>query len=469
MQSTPTILAMALLAAAAAMAASLHAILYKRDVRAAIGWAGFIWIAPFVGPLLYLLFGVNRIRRRGALLRGHTKWSRVSSESQWLSDRRFDKLVRFGDSVSRYPLRAGNRIVPFDGGERVYPVMLEAIDGARRTVALSTYILEDDHAGRQFGDALIRADERGVEVRVLLDAVGSRTGGHRILHNLNRGRIRSGIFLPAFAARGFLNTNLRNHRKLLVVDGETAFTGGMNISDEYRLGAEDRRVIDDTHFLVEGPVVADLQQTFVEDWSFASSEDLSGAGWFPALEACGGADARVFADGPDEDFERIRWIILGAVATARSTIRIVTPYFLPDNALITALNVAALRGVRVEILIPERLDHAVVKWASNAMLWQVLERGCRVWFTPPPFDHSKLFTVDGTWTLFGSSNWDPRSFRLNFELNVETFNPALVEVIDTMISRKRETAREITLAMVDARSFPIRVRDGLARLLTPYL
>jgi cardiolipin synthase len=469
MPSTLTILAVAVLAAAAAVAASLHAILYKRDVRAAIGWAGFIWIAPLVGPLLYLLFGVNRIRRRGAVLRGQTRWSRVSSESQWLSDRRFDKLVRFGDSVSRYSLRAGNRIVPFDGGERVYPLMLDAIDRARRSVALSTYILSDDDVGRQFIDGLVRADERGADVRVLLDAVGSRAGGRRILRNLNRGRIRSGVFLPALAARGFLNTNLRNHRKLLVVDGETAFTGGMNISDEYMLGAEDRRAIHDTHFLVEGPIVADLQQTFAEDWAFASSEQLSGPGWFPSLAARGEADARVIADGPDEDFERIRWIILGAVASARSTIRIVTPYFLPDSALITALNVAALRGVQVEILIPERLDHAIVKWASNALLWQVLERGCRVWFTAPPFDHSKLFTVDGTWTLFGSSNWDPRSFRLNFELNVETFNVRIAEEVDRMIDRKRETAREITLAMVDGRSFPIRLRDGLARLLTPYL
>jgi cardiolipin synthase len=463
------IFGVAALAAVSAGAASLHAILYKRDVRAAIGWAGFIWIAPFVGPVLYLLFGVNRIRRRGAVLRGRTKWPRVSSESQWLSDRHFDKLVRFGDAVSRYPLRAGNRIVSFEGGERVYPVMLESIEHARLSVALSTYILMDDGVGRQFTDSLVRAERRGVEIRVLLDAVGSRAGGRRILRELNRGRIRGGMFLPAFGARGFLNTNLRNHRKLMIVDGETAFTGGMNISDEYMLGAEDRLAMNDTHFLVEGPVVADLQQTFAEDWAFASSEQLAGPGWFPHLAQRGDADARVFADGPDEDFERIRWIILGAVASARSTIRIVTPYFLPDGALITALNVAALRGVEVEILIPERLDHAVVKWASNAMLWQVLERGCRVWFTPPPFDHSKLLTVDRTWTLFGSSNWDPRSFRLNFELNVEMFNLPIVAEIDRMIDRKRESAREITLAMVDARSFPIRVRDGLARLLTPYL
>ena len=182
-----------------------------------------------------------------------------------------------------------------------------------------------------------------------------------------------------------------------------------------------------------------------------------------------GVHARVVADGPDETFERGRWLLLGAIATARRSIRIVTPYFLPDLPLISALSTAALRGVRVEIIIPEVLDHAIVKWASNALLWQMLERGCRVWFTPPPFDHSKLFTVDETWSFFGSSNWDARSFRLNFELNVEAISTDLAGELDAIIERRRRSGREITLKEVDSRPLPVRIRDGLARLLTPYL
>lgn len=458
----------AVAAAGLAIVSSLHAVVYKRDVRAAIGWAGFIWIAPVAGPLFYLFFGVNRIRRRGAALRGQ-KSTRGAFRSSSVPADPLSRLIRLGDAVSRYPLRSGNRITCFEGGARAFPAMLRAIDEARASVALCTYILGNDDTGRRFVDALARASRRGVAVRVLVDAVGTRSGRGRLLRELARGGVRAAAFLPAFGTRGLLNTNLRNHRKLLVVDGLSAFTGGINLSDAYEAQSTDPAAIRDTHFGIEGPLIHDLQQTFAEDWAFVSGERLVGPDWYPPAAARGSLNARVVADGPDEDFERIRWIIHGAVASARSSIRIVTPYFLPDTALIAALNVAALRGVRVEIVVPERPDHMVVKWASDAMLWQVLERGCRVWVTTRPFDHSKLLTIDGSWTFLGSANWDPRSFRLNFELNVEVFGIPLAAAIDAMIDRRIAEGREVTLTMMDARRFPVRVRDGLARLLTPYL
>ncbi|HEY5609652.1 MAG TPA: phospholipase D-like domain-containing protein, partial [Thermoanaerobaculia bacterium] len=206
---------------------------------------------------------------------------------------------------------------------------------------------------------------------------------------------------------------------------------------------------------------------FAADWFFATRERLDPAQAPPERDE--GMPARVVADGPDEGFERTRWLILGAIAMARRSVRIVTPYFLPDMSLITALNVAALRGVAIEILIPERLDHAPVKWASNALLWQVLDKGCRIWFTPAPFDHSKLFTVDGLWTLIGSSNWDARSLRLNFELNVEIAGSEMARKVDALIDERRSRGRPVTLEQIDARPLPVRVRDGLARLFTPYL
>jgi cardiolipin synthase len=275
------------------------------------------------------------------------------------------------------------------------------------------------------------------------------------------------VFLPA-RFPGIRTLNLRNHRKLGVIDGRIAFTGGMNISDGYAI-APPAAPIHDTAFRIGGPIVRDLQEVFAIDWMFTTGESLEGRRWFPVLERAGEVTARVLADGPDEDFELSRWVILGAIAAARQRIRIVTPYFVPDPTFVTALNVAALRGIDVQILIPEVLDHVVVKWASNALLWQVLEKGCRVFFTPPPFDHSKLFTVDGTWAFFGSSNWDARSIRLNFELNVEVFDATLTLALDSLIQSRYATAREVTLAEVDARSIPIRLRDGLARLLSPYL
>ncbi len=231
------------------------------------------------------------------------------------------------------------------------------------------------------------------------------------------------LFLPRWLPRVTPYANLRNHRKILVVDGRCGFTGGMNIREGHYPEVRPRHPIQDLHFRVEGPVVAHLQEAFAEDWVFCSGELLQGERWFPPLEPAGVSPVRGIADGPDEDFEKLRLTLLGALACARSSVLIVTPYFLPDAGLITALNVTALRGVAVDIVLPERNNLRLVQWASTALLWQVLEQGCWVWLSPPPFDHSKLMVVDGTWALVGSANWDPRSLRLNFEFNLECYDP----------------------------------------------
>jgi cardiolipin synthase len=216
-------------------------------------------------------------------------------------------------------------------------------------------------------------------------------------------------------------------------------------------------------------VVTQLQEVFADDWLFTTGESLRGEAWFPPSTRAGSVLARGVTDGPDEDFEKLRWTLLGALSIARYSVRIVTPYFLPDPALISALNLAALRGVAVDIVLPARNNLSFVHWASRAMWWQVLEHGCRIWLTPPPFDHSKLMLVDGCWVLLGSANWDPRSLRLNFEFNLECYDAELAQQLEALVASKLKAARPVTLAEVDGRPLPARLRDGLARLLTPYL
>ena len=308
--------------------------------------------------------------------------------------------------------------------------------------------------------------KRGVEVRVLVDAVGSRYTWPPILGRLRRAGVRAARFLPSLMPYRLPFANLRNHRKLLVVDGRVGFTGGMNIRKHFWPG---EHAAVDLHFRVDGPLVGQLQETFAEDWAFTTREHLSGEAWFPPLSAAGGVLARGIADGPDEDFESLRTVLLGALATARTSVRIITPYFLPDTALITALSVAALRGVQVDILLPEKGNLPVVQWATYAQLWQVLQPGCRIFLTAPPFDHTKLMVVDGVWSLIGSANWDPRSLRLNFEFNVECYDAALALELEGVVAARLRNARRLTMAQVDARSLPARLRDGLARLLSPYL
>jgi cardiolipin synthase len=460
--------------------ASAHLVMYKKDTRAAIGWIGVVVMVPIFGAVLYALLGINRLQRKALTLRsgslqptaGASRFVATADElNRVLSPevRHLASLERLISQLTNRPLLRGNRIVQLVDGDEAYPQMLQAIDEAQHSISLSTYIFDNDRAGHMFADALARAVRRGVQVRVIIDAVGARYTFPSILHRLRRDRVPVARFLPTLVPGRFTYSNLRNHRKILVADGRIGFTGGLNIREGHDTRFKPAHPIRDHHFRVEGPVVAHLQEVFVEDWAFCHEEVLSGEKWFPELEPIGNGLARGVAAGPDGDSDKLRLTLEGALACAERSVCVVTPYFLPEAPLIAALNVAALRGIEVDIILPEANNLALVKWACMAQLWQVLERGCRVWMSPPPFDHSKLMLVDRAWTLIGSGNWDPRSLRLNFEFDVECYDCQLADKLYRWMDGKRQVARRLTLADVDRRNIPTRLRDGLARLLTPYL
>ena len=468
------------LAVVLAILAAGHAVLYKRDCRAAIGWIGFIILAPLVGAVCYFLFAVNRVRREAIFLRANLeRYQAEAAASECLPEElhrhlpghsgHLHVLARVVGGLVRRPLLPGNRVDPLINGDEAYPAMLEAIRQARHTISLLTYIFDRDEAGLAFARALGEAARRGVQARVLIDAAGARYSWPTIRQALRHERIRHARFMPLFGLGQLLVMNLRTHRKILVVDGQTGFTGGMNIRMGHCLKKNPRSPIQDLHFRVQGPVVIQMQEAFADDWLFTTGEALRGEFWFPQLKSEGSVLARGVIDGPDEDFEKLRWTLLGALSIARYSIQIVTPYFLPDSALVSALNLAAMRGVRVDIILPSRNNLPFVQWASRAMWWQVLEHGCRIWLTPPPFDHSKLMVVDGCWVLLGSANWDARSLRLNFEFNLECYDAELARRLESLIAAKQQQAHLVTLEEVDARSLPARLRDGVARLMTPYL
>ena len=459
----------------AALLASFHALLNKRDSRAATLWLGLIWFLPLFGPVLYLALGVNRIRRRARSLAVHKTFSRPVPENlgepQHEGAEHLKMLARTVSRVVTRPLTAGNKIEPLVNGDAAFPAMLAAIESAKQSVSLCTYIFDNDASGGQFVAALARAVARGVDVRVLIDAAGSRYSWPPITWKLRHAKIPFNKFLPASLLTPWraATINLRNHRKSLIVDGTIAFAGGINLRHGNVLADHPRKPVQDLQFQITGPVVAQLQEAFANDWAFTTGEVLDGGLWFPELKASGNIIARVVTDGPDGDFEKWRWTLLAALAEAQSTIQILTPYFLPDVALIAALNLAALRGVRVDIILPAKNNLPFVHWASRAMWWQVLERGCHVWLTPPPFDHSKLMIVDGHWVSFGSANWDARSLRLNFELNVECYGRDFAREMEQIVAKKLRGARKVTLAEADQRSLPVKLLDATARLFSPFL
>ncbi|MFO1478472.1 MAG: phospholipase D-like domain-containing protein [Verrucomicrobiota bacterium] len=463
-----------------AIPASAHAILYKRDSRAAMLWLGFIWLMPLLGGVFYFILGINRIKRRAVLLRGSLERYRTAPHATPCLPGELDRhlpahgrhLNSLAEAVHQLvtrPLVPGNRIEMLVNGDQAYPAMLDAIDHATRTVSLSSYIFDRDAVGLEFAAALGRAVKRGVEVRVLVDATGARYSWPSILRVLRREGVRYARFLPTFPYWQLLSVNLRSHRKILVVDGQVGFTGGMNIRIGHCLQRHPKAPVQDLHFRLEGPVVAQLQEAFADDWLFADGESLRGDGWFPALQSRGPVIARGITDGPDEDLDKLRWALLAALASARESIRIATPYFLPEPSLISALNVAAMRGVEVDIILPSVNNLPFCDWASRAHWWQVLEHGCRIWLSPGPFDHSKVFVVDDCWSLIGSANWDPRSLRLNFEFNVECYDAEFAGVLAGWFNEKLGQSKQVTLEQMDARGMAVRLRDGIARLATPYL
>lgn len=459
----------------ASLPASAHALLHKRDTRAATLWIAFIWLMPAVGSLLYLALGINRIRRRALMLGVHRVPGRPIpqdlDEREYAGTEHLKLIARVVSRVVAEPLTIHNRVQPLVNGDEAFPSMLAAIESAQQSISLVSYIFDNDASGREFADALGRAAKRGVAVRVLIDAAGMRYSWPPITYRLKKAGVRCAKFLPASLLTPWrvATINLRNHRKVLVVDGHAAFTGGMNIRHGNVLSANPRSPVQDLHFRIEGPVVSQLQDAFANDWAFTTGEVLSGQTWFPQLQGDGTVIARVIVDGPDADFEKARWTLLAALAEAQTSVRILTPYFLPDSALVTALNLAALRGVRVDVVLPRKNNLPFIHWASRAMWWQLIERGCHIWLTPPPFDHSKLMVVDDHWVLLGSANWDARSLRLNFELNVECYGRELARDLVAVIEKKLADAREVTLAEADARTILGKVRDAAARLFSPFI
>ncbi len=458
--------------------ASVHAVLNKRVPTAAALWMVICFSLPVVGPWLYWAFGINRIERRAMqrvaergrpeVLPDHVRDHVATDEEKHLIGP-LVALRNVADEVTRLPLLAGNTLTALHNGENAYPEMLAAIAGAEHTVTLTSYIFDWDDVGRDFANALRDAAKRGVRVHVLLDGIGAVKAFSRMGRFLIDAGAEVSAFFPLRFPFGRLRLNLRNHRKILVVDGRIGFTGGMNISQRYVLTRTRRGESEDLHFKITGPVVAELQNTFVEDWFLATNHALSGDGYFPRLDRTGPALCRGIDSGPDHDFENIHWVMQGAFAAAQHTVRVVSPYFVPTQALLSAMSMSAMRGVQVTLMLPSFVDLPYMRWAANDYLRQILEHNINVYYRSPPFVHTKLIIVDDRWILLGSANLDRRSFRLNFEFNIEAYDPRLATDLARWLDGLMAKSERVTLERINARPPLKRFGDGCVKLLSPYL
>jgi cardiolipin synthase A/B len=456
-----------------AVAVTVHVLQTKSDVRAALAWIAVAWLSPYFGASLYFVFGINRVTRRALNLAmpGRQDEGDAGPQAQPEVAENIRALATVGQHVTGSALVAGNAVTAYHGGDEAYPAMLEAIRNARASVALASYIFRDDEVGRAFVAALTDAHQRGVAVRVLIDSVGSGYFWSGTLRDLEAGGVPTARFLHTWVPWRMPFLNMRNHKKLLIVDGKVGFTGGLNIGADHsrRLAKKRNEYVDAVQVRIEGPVVNQLMQTFAQDWSFTTDEELAEGDWWPPFMTVGQVFARGIHSGPDADIYKLETILGAALAQAKTRVRIVTPYFLPDQRLQFAIAQAGLRGVEVQILIPEHCDYTFMDWAMRAHLRFFGDVPAAVFFTPAPFNHAKLMTVDGQWSLIGSSNWDTRSFRLNFEFDLECYDRALTAEIDALIEKKIGQCRRVDLAVLAAAPKWRRLRDAACRLLLPYL
>ncbi len=471
-----SLIVLALIAAPVAM---WHALLYKRDPRAAMGWISVCLLFPIVGPALYFLFGINRVHHRAQLWkdgpyqrrfidfeRGDVPVSDIPCNKKIDGD--FAPLMRATYALTGLPLLAGNKVTVLRNGESAYPAMLDAINAATNSIELSTYIFENNHVGQAFTEALSAAVNRGVGVRVIVDAMGELYSWPRVSRRLRRFGVRVERFGPPRLGSQLPGLNLRNHRKLLVVDETISFTGGMNIGDRHVVHPPvSRHPTADTHFQIEGPVVMQLAMCFEQTWRQVTGDGLKKNRVEHTVR--GESRCRVIVDGPDLNLDKLNNVLLAAIAQAKKSIRIMTPYFLPSREMLAALQTAALRGVEVILILPEKNNLVYVHWAMRNMLWELLYYNISVAYQPAPFNHSKLFMVDAEYLLIGSANLDPRSLRLNYELSVEIYDSAIAREMEAEFDQRLASSKRESLEELDGRSLLARSRDALCWLFSPYL
>jgi cardiolipin synthase A/B len=471
-------------------------VLRRKEPSSTAAWILTLVFLPGLGSVLFLLFGRDRVRipvrwKRDAdraLARRAPKQhrTRLGEHAREAALARLEApvdrdLFRIGAALAGVEPSAGNAVDLLVDGEATYAALGRAIDGATRRVYAEYYLIRRDATALWFRDRLIAAARRGVEVQLLADGYGSFWLDAGWVRPLVEAGAEFAFFLPARLIL-FQPMNLRNHRKIVVVDDQIGFTGGINIGDEYKGALGPWR---DMHLSVRGPAVDALRSVFEQDWHFATRRDIAPAGPAPAegprrkpaslpppRGEHGAAHVSIVRSGPDIEGpprETIHRLFFSAITIARSRVFITTPYFIPDRAIVVALQTAALRGVDVRLLFPSKSNHPFVFQAGRSFYEELLEAGVRIYEYGPGMIHAKTLVVDGTMALVGSANMDLRSFRLNFEVHAVIRDDAAARTLEAIFEDDLAASTRIDLEAFKRRSRPLRVAEGAARLLSPLM
>jgi cardiolipin synthase len=456
-------------------------LLDRRGPEATLSWILIIAFLPYLGAFLYYAFGRTRIRRRARRRQRYhfvfrNSLDRLPEPAVYKAEPAAVPLVKEAREIAKLaakltdtPLVPGNGLEVFISGPTAYNRMEQAIVSARHHVHLMSYIMRTDQTGHYFRDLLAQKAREGVQVRLLLDGFGAYPINGAFIRPLVEAGGHFAMFAPIFSRLSHWRPHLRNHRKILVVDGHIGFTGGLNIGDEYQGRKRRHAPWRDTHLSIQGPAVRYLQEIFSEDWFYATEEDLAEPEYFPVQPPQGPDLVQVIGSGPDYDAETIHRVFFTAINEARNRIHITTPYFIPDPAMLLALKSAAWRGLDVRLLLPGQSDLKLVQLAGRSYYRELLEAGVRIYEHRPGILHAKTMVVDGVWSTVGSANMDTRSFKLNFEVNIMVWGEAFATRMEEIYRQDISDSQRVSLADLDAKPRWAHLAEGVSRVLSPVL
>ncbi|QQK74856.1 cardiolipin synthase [Salicibibacter cibarius] len=467
-----------------AIFAGIIVFMERRDVHATWAWLLILVFIPYLGFILYMVLGQNLTRKRLFHWDGIEKIGLKDLINEQLSDMKHDRfdfqnetssnhrhlismLLRSNDAV----LTQDNHIDVFTDGVDKFSQLLADIAEAKDHIHLQYYIFRNDTLGKRVINLLTEKAREGVQVRVLYDDMGSRKLHPRHFQTLTEAGGEVGVFFPSRIPYVNSRLNYRNHRKIVVIDGKTAYVGGFNVGDEY-LGHNRRMGYwRDSHLRMRGSSVKALQTRFILDWNQASQDKTIHyePHYFPDMPPQGEFSTQIVSSGPDTKWEEIKNGYIKMITSARDSVFIQTPYFIPDASLLDALRIAALAGKDVRIMIPNKPDHPFVYWATYSHMGELLNSGARFFIYDAGFIHSKMLVVDRSVGTIGTANIDVRSFRLNFEVNAFMYNDDLGEKMASIFEADQALSSEMTPQRYQERGMWVRFKESIARLLSPIL
>jgi len=378
-------------------------------------------------------------------------------------------LINLLLSNSNAILTSDNKLQILRNGTETFPEIFETIEKARHHIHLEYYIIEDDRIGNYLRELLIRKANEGIEVRLIFDDVGSWELKRKFIRSMSDAGIKVDCFMKVRFPMLTSRVNYRNHRKILVVDGKTAFVGGLNFADRYQDGVPGIGPWRDTHLKVVGGGATALQIIFMADWYFVSKEILKGIKYFKPFEPGVGKLVQMTASGPDSDWESIGQAYFAAIASATGYVYISTPYLMPTSDIITALKTSALGGIDVRIIVPGLSDSITPKWGTNSYIEELLEAGVKIYFYKAGFTHSKVIVVDGVFSSVGTANLDFRSLETNFEVNAMIYDEETAATLTSHFLEDQEKSEQVILEEWVKRPRINKIKESFARILSPML